>query len=272
MMETAKPSPRAGGNLYQQGAGADGLRSPPAWGLVGEGLSLGGRLSDIDLDLRPSQVTAICGPNGAGKSSLLQVLAGLLTPDAGAVRLDGEALAHLAPAERARRIGYLPQAADVAWDVTVRSLVALGRMPHGDQAAAPINAALEAVDCAHLAERRVLTLSGGERARVLLARVLAGEPRWVLADEPLAALDLAHHAALIRHLRRSAEQGTGVVLVLHDLAAAMNHADRVMVLDRGTLVADGAPDEALSEEIIARVWGVEAHWIGEAGARALVLG
>jgi iron complex transport system ATP-binding protein len=239
--------------------------------LEAEGISLAGRLHDVEAQFAPGQITAICGPNGAGKSSLLQVLAGLLTLDTGAVRLDGDVLARLAPAERARRIGYLPQAADVAWDVTARSLVALGRMPHGDQAEEPVTTALAAVDCAHLEERRVLTLSGGERARVLLARVLAGEPRWILADEPLAALDLAHQAALIRHLRYSADAGTGVLLVLHDLAAAMNHADRVVVLDQGKVVADGPPEDALAEKVILQVWGVEARWIGEAGARALVL-
>jgi iron complex transport system ATP-binding protein len=240
--------------------------------LEAEDVGLTGRLHDVGVRFAPGRITAICGPNGAGKSSLLQVLAGLLTPETGTVRLDGDALARLAPAERARRIGYLPQAADVAWDVTVRSLVGLGRMPHGDQAEEPVTTALAAVDCAHLEERRVLTLSGGERARVLLARVLAGEPRWILADEPLAALDLAHQAALIRHLRYSADAGTGVLLVLHDLAAAMNHADRVVVLDQGKVVADGPSEDALDEKVILQVWGVEARWIGEARARALVLG
>lgn len=238
--------------------------------LAAESLTLEGRLHDVGMSFARRQVTAICGPNGAGKSSLLQMLAGLLIPDTGEVRLDGIPLARMQAGERARRIGYLPQAAEVAWDVTVRSLVALGRMPHGDAATAPVEAALAAVDCEHLASRRVLTMSGGERARVLLARVLAGEPRWILADEPLAALDLAHQHALMRHLRRCAEDGKGVVLVLHDLATAMNHADRVVVLDRGRVAADGAPEDALAVEVVGRVWGVAARWIGEPGVRALV--
>jgi len=101
---------------------------------------------------------------------------------------------------------------------------------------------------------------------------LAGEPEWILADEPLAALDLAHQLALLGHLRRVAAGGTGVVMVLHDLALAMNHADRVVVLDRGRVVADGPPEAALSEATLAQVWGVPARWLGERGARALVAG
>jgi iron complex transport system ATP-binding protein len=169
-------------------------------------------------------------------------------------------------------IGYLPQTGEVAWDLSVNNLVALGRLPHGGGGEAAVEAALVALDLDSLAERPVSTLSGGERARALLARVLAGEPRWILADEPLAALDLAHQQTLLRHFRRVADRGTGVVLVLHDLALAMNHADRVLVLDRGRLVADGPPDMALAEERIAAVWGVGARWIGDLGQRALVFG
>lgn len=240
--------------------------------LEGTGLGLEGRLSGVSAALAPGGITAICGPNGAGKSSLLQCLAGLLAPDHGAVRLDGADLASLHPRERARAIGYLPQEGKVAWDVAVRILVALGRLPHRDRGTAQVEGAIAALDLGALAHRPVSHLSGGEKARVLLARVLAGEPKWILADEPLAALDLGHQLALLRHLRRAAETGAGVVLVLHDLALAMNHADRVIVLDRGTKAADGAPVEALSAANVARVWGVPARWLGEPGARALIAG
>jgi iron complex transport system ATP-binding protein len=128
------------------------------------------------------------------------------------------------------------------------------------------------MDLRELRHRPVSRLSGGERARALMARVLAGRPRWLLADEPLANLDLAHAASLVGRFRETAAAGVGVVLVLHDLATAMNHADCVLVLDRGRLVRAGPPQEALTEDAIAAVWGVKARWLGEDGARALSLG
>lgn len=238
--------------------------------LAARDLTLGDRLRSVSCSFQPGKITAICGPNGAGKSTLLQAMAGLLDPDAGHIELDIGRLSNLSPKERAKRIGYLPQSAEVAWDVPVRTIVQLGRMPHGDQLAEPVDSALATLDLASLADRRAQSLSGGETARVLLARVLAGEPDWILADEPLAALDLGHQLDLLRHLRRAADAGAGVVLVLHDLAHAMNHADRVIVLDRGALVADAPPESALDDVTILDVWGVAAGWVGESGKRALV--
>lgn len=240
--------------------------------LATENLVLPGRLHGVSLRLRPGEVTAICGPNGAGKSTLLACLAGLTLPQSGAALLDGTALAALPPEARARAIGYLPQVAEVAWDVSVQTLAGLGRLPWRTGAAedaAAVDAALTVLDLLPLAYRPVMQLSGGERARALLARVLAGTPRWLLADEPLASLDLAHQLALLAHLRACAAAGMGVVLVLHDLALAMNHADRVLVLDHGNLVADGPAELALSEPVLDQVWGVNARWLGELGQRAL---
>jgi iron complex transport system ATP-binding protein len=226
----------------------------------------------VSATLEPGTITAVCGPNGAGKSTLLAALAGLIEPVSGAVLLEGKALAALAPRERARRIGYLPQTGDIAWNLSVANLAALGRLPHRDRGEREVARALAAVDLTAFAERPVSTLSGGEKARALLARVLAGEPRWILADEPLAALDLGHQLTLLARLRAAAATGAGVVLVVHDLALAMNHAQRVLVLDKGSLAADGPPEQALSEEVIARVWAVRARWLGEPGARALIAG
>jgi iron complex transport system ATP-binding protein len=240
--------------------------------LAAHDLTLAGRLAGIEAVLRPGEITAICGPNGAGKSSLLTCLAGLQAPDGGQIGLDGAQMTALSAQKRAQMIGYLPQTPEVAWDISVATLVALGRLPWGDAKVQPVTDALAALDLEDFARRPVSQLSGGERARALLARVLAGEPRWLLADEPLAALDLAHQLALLGTLHRLASvEGKGVVLVLHDLALAMNHAQRVLVLDRGRLVADGPPEQALSTAMIAQVWGVKARWLGEPGQRALLL-
>ena len=226
-------------------------------------------LRGVSATFEPGTITAICGPNGAGKSTLLAALAGLAEPAEGAALLGGEAVLALDPGERARQIGYLPQGGEVAWDVSVQSLVSLGRLPHRDEGREAVTSALEACGLSDLAARPVSQLSGGERARALLARVLAGEPGWILADEPLAALDIGHQLALLARLRAAAGTGAGVVLVLHDLALAMNHADRVLVLDRGEAAAFGAAGEALSEARIAEIWGVETRWLGTAGRRAL---
>lgn len=237
--------------------------------LAARDVALAGRLAGVSVTLPGGMITAICGPNGAGKSTLLKCLAGLLAPDSGAVELDGQPLATLPPRQRAGRIGYLPQSGEVAWDLSVEALVALGRLPHGDHGERQVAAALVAADLAELADRPVSTLSGGERARALLARVLAGEPQWILADEPLAALDLAHQLSLLARLRTAAAARAGVVLVLHDLGLAMNHADRVVVLSEGRVAADGPPAGALSADVIARVWGVAGEWLGGPGAYAL---
>jgi len=236
-------------------------------------IGIRGRLDGVTTKLHPGAVVAICGPNGAGKSTLLSVLAGLLQPDSGQVRFGPGPLANLTNAERARAIGYLPQSPEIAWDLSVETLVSLGRLPwHGAPAGethAAIEAAITAMDLDAFRNRPVSRLSGGERARALMARVLATQPCWLLADEPLANLDLAHASSLMRRFREQAAAGRGVVLVLHDLATAMNHADRVLVLDRGRLIADAPPVQALSEGVIERVWRVAARWHGDPGAWAL---
>lgn len=238
------------------------------------GLTVSNRLHEVTAQLRSGRVTAIVGPNGAGKSSLLAALAGLIPPERGTVTLTSQPLTQLPPQERARRIGYLPQSGEVAWNLAVRTLVGLGRLPHRTgpaENAAAVEQAIATMQLERLAERALSTLSGGERARALLARVLATQPQWILADEPLAALDLAHQQALIRRLRELAHEGRGVVLVVHDLALVMNHADHVLVLDKGHLIAQGPPQEALSEDVIAKVWNLKATWLGQPGHQALAL-
>jgi len=235
-------------------------------------------LTDASLVLRRGEITAIIGPNGAGKSSLLACLAGLRAPDSGAVTLGDRPLERISARERGQRIGFLPQVAEVNWDVDVATLVSLGRLPHqgrwGQSAAdeEAISHALEATDTARFANRVVGTLSGGERARVLLARVLAGEPEFLLADEPLANLDPRHQFDSLALMRQVATRGAGVVLVLHDLAHAMRVADRVVMMDGGHIVADGEPATVLTPQRIAAVYGVAINAVTLAdGVPGLVL-
>jgi iron complex transport system ATP-binding protein len=240
---------------------------------------LGGRtvLDRVGLRLRAGEVAVIVGANGAGKSTLLSCLAGLRRPDRGDVRLDGRLIDSLGDRERARRIGYLPQTPEIAWRLDVRTFVRLGRTAHrgvfgeGPRDAEAVERALDDAGLSPLADRDVTTLSGGERARALIARALAGEPTWLLADEPLTGLDLGHQLDAGDLLRRVASAGAGVVATLHDLPFAARVADRVVVLADGVILADGAPAEALAPELLARAYGVRARWIEGAGGLLLDL-
>lgn len=250
-------------------------------GLAASGLSLtlGRRtvLYGVDVVFARGRVTALLGPNGAGKSSLLACLAGLRTPDSGTATIDGEAVAALDGRTRGRRIGLLPQSGEVHWNVDVTTLVGLGRLPHrgrfGETAAdrAAVGRAMAATDVAHLADRTVERLSGGERGRVLLARVLAGEPEWLLADEPLASLDPAHQIDVLERLREAARAGAGVIVVLHDLNQAARVADDVVLLRGGHVVAAGEAEAVLTPPLLAETYGVTVE-IGRAvdGRRFIV--
>ena len=233
-------------------------------------------LDGVGAVFAPGLVTAVVGPNGAGKSTLLDCLAALRTPDAGRVTLDERALGDLPPRERARRIAYLPQNAEIAWAVDGRTFVGLGRTPYvgawgltaEDRAA--VDRALTVAGVQAFAGRVVSTLSGGERARVLIARALAGDPLWLLADEPLAGLDPGHVLDACDLFRRLAdEEGRGVILTLHDLDAALRVADRVIVLAEGRVLADAAPAKALSPVVLKAAYGVEARTLD--GQRGPVL-
>lgn len=230
-------------------------------------LTLGGAtiLKGLSLGFEPGAVTAIVGPNGAGKSSLMSCLAGLRAPNQGEVRLGDIALARIAARARARRIALLEQSPRIAWAVDVQTLVGLGRTPFlgargltaEDHAA--VARAMDRADVARFAERPVTHLSGGERARVLIARALAGDPQWLLADEPLAGLDPGHQLDAAALLRDLAVAGKGVVVTLHDLTLAARMADRVVVLAGGAVIADGPPRAALTPAVLARAYGVEAR-------------
>ncbi len=229
-------------------------------------------LADVTAKLRPGRVTALVGPNGAGKSTLLRAAVALIAPAAGTVRLGDRDVATLPPRERARLIGYLPQGAGVHWNVSVRDLVRLGRLPHDRPAEddAAIARALDLTGTTPFADRPVATLSGGERARVLLARVLAGEPRWLVADEPLASLDPAHALDSVALLKRIAAAGTGVVLVAHDLLHAQLAADDALLLAHGRLVAAGPAHDVLTGCHVSATFGVRNVTVEDSGLRLLI--
>jgi iron complex transport system ATP-binding protein len=232
----------------------------------GVAVRLGGvRVVDgASFDAKAGELAAMVGPNGAGKTTLIRACAGLV-PAEGTITLGGRALGSLAPRERARMIAYLPQGHVFHWPMAVAAIVALGRHPHADPFSPPsagddaaVSRALAACTLDAFATRPVATLSEGERARVALARALASEAPILLADEPTAALDPRHQLVVMALLRRIARDGAAVVAVLHDLTLAARFADRVLVMDRGRIVADGTPDVALSRDRIAEIFGVEA--------------
>jgi iron complex transport system ATP-binding protein len=229
-------------------------------------------LDAVTATIAPGRVTAILGPNGAGKSTLLRAAATLVRAEGG-ILVDGDDVVQLNPRDRARRIGYLPQDAAVHWNLRAREVVALGRLPHAASPAEDreaITRALDATATTAFADRPIATLSGGEKARVLLARVLAGEPRYLLADEPLAALDPAHQIDLVARLRAYAEQGAGVAVVVHDLLQAQVAADDAILLDRGRVVASGPAADVLTPDNLGRVFGIRVASVEEQGRQLWV--
>lgn len=245
-------------------------------------LRLNGRdiLDGVDAVFPRGKVTAIVGPNGAGKSTLLACLAGLRKPDAGTAQLDGQDVRALRPRQRARTLGFLPQTPEVAWDVEVETLVGLGRTPFigarglTAEDRVQVERALAVTEMTGMARRIVNTLSGGERARALIARVLAGEPDWLLADEPMTGLDPGHQLDAAALFRRMADaEGRGVVVTLHDLALAARLADQVLVLADGRVLAHGVPSQALSAEVLGAAYDIDARvTAGEAGPIIEIVG
>jgi len=234
----------------------------------GVSVTLAGRLvlSDVSLALASGHLVALVGPNGAGKTTLLRALAGLVPSD-GAIRICDDALSSLGLHERARRFGYLPQGHLVHWPLAARDIVALGRYPHGatDPArlrptdAEAVLRAMRAADVMDFCERRVTELSGGERSRVALARVLAVEAPVILADEPTSSLDPRHQLDVMQTLRVAADSGALVIFVTHDLGLAARFSEKILVLSEGRLVSQGPPIEALSEQVMAQVFRIKAY-------------
>jgi iron complex transport system ATP-binding protein len=228
---------------------------------------LGGRrvLAGVSFRLAAGEFVALLGPNGAGKSTLLRTMAGLL-PYGGDLRLDGRALSDWPPAERARRVAYVEQAPSLSFALTVRDVVALGRSPHRGWLASltphdgsRVEAAMADADVISLAGRPATALSGGERQRVALARALAQDTPTLLLDEPTAHLDVRHQLSLMNLAASLTASGRTVVAAFHDIALAARCARRLLVLDRGRLVADGPAAEVLTPSLFRTVFGVDAE-------------
>jgi iron complex transport system ATP-binding protein len=221
-------------------------------------------VDDAGFIVNAGEFAVLVGPNGAGKTTLMRAIAGLI-PGEGMVNVGGRPLAAIAPRERARIFAYLPQGHVFHWPMSVEAVVALGRQPHADAFSAQtpgdreaVARALAATHVEHLASRAVTTLSGGERARVALARALATEAPVLLADEPTSSLDPRQQLIVMELLRAVAGRGGAVLAIVHDLMLAARFADRVLLMQRGRIVADAPPAEALGHARLAEVFGVES--------------
>lgn len=228
-------------------------------------------IDSVDVQLAPGEFVGLIGPNGAGKSSLLRVLAGLSDANAGQVSVSNIKhtdipLQQLADRERAQLLAYLPQQETPAWPLQVEHLVGLGRSPwhkpmsgKSGRDALAIERALQITELTHLRQRIVTTLSGGELQRSLLARVFAGEPEIILADEPIAALDPYHQLHMMELLAEHAQQGGSVFAALHDLSLAARFCSRLILIHHGKIIADGQPVDVLTTENLQQVYGISAY-------------
>lgn len=230
-------------------------------------VKLGGRvvLNGITAEIKPGEFVAVVGANGAGKSTLLRLMAGLVTPQSGHVTLEGARLDSFERRDLAKRIAYLPQDRIVHWALAASRVVALGRLPHRSFAAgesakdqAAITAAMQRMDVMQFSDRSVATLSGGERARVLVARALAQQAQYLIADEPAAGLDPAHSLALFQEFARLAADGHAIMTALHDLSLAMRYATRVILLNDGMCLSDGPPTTVLTKDNLAAAFSIDA--------------
>lgn len=219
-------------------------------------------LDHVDLSVEPGEMVALVGPNGAGKSSVIRALAGLIPLIAGSAALGGTRVEALSPRARAERVSYLPQERRIAWNMAAVEIAALGApFLAGPVATRRARDTLEAVGAGRLADRGVADMSGGERARVLLARALVCGAPALLADEPIAGLDPDAQLMVLDLLRARSRSGQAVLVSLHDLTLAARYADRVVVIDRGKIVADDTPTIALAANRLAGTFGVSARWI-----------
>ncbi len=233
---------------------------------------------EASLGLKAGELVALVGPNGAGKTTLMRALSGLV-PAQGKITLGGKPLEGLSLGERARHIAYLPQGHIFHWPMSVESIVMLGRAPHADAFSssspddhAAVVRAMAMTETQMFAQRPVTTLSGGEKARVALARALATQAPVLLADEPTAALDPRHQLVVMELLRAAAGARSAILAIMHDLTLAARFADRVLVMHEGRIVAEGTPPEALAPDRLASVFGIEAATVQVGDKRVPIAG
>jgi iron complex transport system ATP-binding protein len=266
----------------------DRRQSPPQWGQRMSLLALnqavvqrGKRviLDRLDLTLEAGELVALVGPNGSGKTTALRALLGLIPVLSGSATIGGADVRSLDPIRRARQVAYLPQSRPMAWAISVQDAVALGRFAYGgsgerlsidDQAA--VDQAIAACDLEALKDRAVTNLSGGELARVHMARALATQAPALLADEPTAALDPRHQWQVMQVLAQQAKRGGGVMVVVHDLALAAAVCSRIVLIKDGKVLANGTPFDVLTPDNIGAAYGVQAHWHQDGQTRHLIMG
>jgi len=244
--------------------------------LRGDSLELGYGATPVlrgaTLQVDRGEMVGLIGPNGAGKTTLVKLLANLMAPAAGEVYWQDQPLASLTEGARARALAYLAQGAPAHWPLQVQTVVELGRIPHrawwqglSDTDTSAVEEAMAAAEVQHLRDRVVTTLSGGERTRVLLARIFATRPELVLADEPVASLDPYHQLHVMSLLQAHAQAGGAVLVVLHDLNLAARFCDRLVLLDEGRVQLEGAPRDVLSSPALQSAYGVEVQLLEQDG-------
>jgi iron complex transport system ATP-binding protein len=221
-------------------------------------LSVQERIVEVNLDLCQNEIMGLIGPNGAGKSSLLNAIAGLLE-SSGQIKLAGEDITTLSQTMKARKVALQPQFIESAWALSVHDIVSMGRLPWGDSDQEIIHRVMQQANIEQFAQRRVNELSGGERARVWLARVLANQPQVLLVDEPVANLDIHYQQQVMQILRDFAKAGHTVLIAIHDLSLAARYCDRLCLMHQGRQVKAGSVDEVFQTEVLSSVFNVEVY-------------